>query len=806
MNDKNNSEYLINENEKQNEFIDGKIPILNLEPNEDIIIYFYFNEEAQNIVACFINKITKESNILNLDNFSVEKCRNCNLGLTINNCVFFNNKERIELYCKDCYQGKKSFIDVLCTKEETQYKNELVIDKLKDYLKKNEKLSNDICIQSMKNFIKFSNKVCKLIQFFNLNKIFNKRALFLQKFFDELSFYFNIVDDIQMENLYLFMKNFFIVMTIQNDDNSIIKIIDEHLETIKGFNITKIQSNILEKTFGKRKNRILFFEFLMNATEKKRKVIDNNFIYNIKIEFNDMKNDINNKNISWLKKKLDIMKLKSDIIKFIKSYNYSYNYISSKKVLERKFINEILYLLFKYQSQRFKKVAESIYVINSIQKELNNIKNYLNKFNDSIANKLKSKIENEINKFEQKKSQNLNSKKYKNYSKISNSNISLSKEEKELLNNYLITPFEESYTSIIASEDNSDDISSKKIQVILEFLFFIREKTIDIIHILDDTSAHFFEFLNQNSNERKRIDEDKDNNVINKNDITDDENEEEEDDDDDNGYFDIDELKKEFNFKFSKKYKKDNYKIIDNISVQLKENVEYISALNYIFDSNNYINEQYYEKELEYLYEKITLPKRCEKIMLIQKQPSLENSNWWPLLNNIKSAFYKLDILFKKDPLYSSIIGNFEKILKNKYSNIIPPKEIKFYEEYVDNFIDFKDLYIKKKQVEQNIELIISKNMILSKMKVIKKKYKFIKKELNKYLKSNKENYSKYYEEWKAKNKRFVIENYEIEDIINDLKCLIPEGEQINILGKEKKNFLLILYLFQSNYFLKDYL
>jgi len=245
---------------------------------------------------------------------------------------------------------------------------------------------------------------------------------------------------------------------------------------------------------------------------------------------------------------------------------------------------------------------------------------------------------------------------------------------------------------------------------------------------------------------------------------------------------------------------------MDNISVQPKENIEYISALNYIFDSKNNMNEIDFEKELVYLYKKIILPKRCEKFMSIPKKPILENNVWWPLLNKIKIAFDKLDIIFKKDPLYNLIIEYFEKILKNRNDNVIPSKEIQFYEEYVDNFKDFKDLYIKKKQVEQNIELIVSKNMILSKMKVIKKRYKFIKKELINYLKPNKENYAEYYEEWKTKNKNLVVENYKVEDLINDLKHLIPEGEQIKISGKEKKNFLLILYLFQSNYFLKDYL
>ena len=57
-----------------------------------------------------------------------------------------------------------------------------------------------------------------------------------------------------------------------------------------------------------------------------------------------------------------------------------------------------------------------------------------------------------------------------------------------------------------------------------------------------------------------------------------------------------------------------------------------------------------------------------------------------------------------------------------------------------------------------------------------------------------------YYLEFKKRNKSFVIENYELKDLIKDLK------QFINISGKDKKNFLLILYLFQQDHFLKDYI
>jgi len=49
--------------------------------------------------------------------------------------------------------------------------------------------------------------------------------------------------------------------------------------------------------------------------------------------------------------------------------------------------------------------------------------------------------------------------------------------------------------------NNSKDIHSNKLQVILEFLFFLRDKTIDIINLLNDNSILFFQFLANNAKE-----------------------------------------------------------------------------------------------------------------------------------------------------------------------------------------------------------------------------------------------------------------------------------------------------------------
>jgi len=91
-------------------------------------------------------------------------------------------------------------------------------------------------------------------------------------------------------------------------------------------------------------------------------------------------------------------------------------------------------------------------------------------------------------------------------------------------------------------------------------------------------------------------------------------------------------------------------------------------------------------------------------------------------------------------------------------------------------------------------------------LKIIKEKFKCIEKELKDSLIPIQEKYQKYYGQWKEKNEKQVIENYELKDIIKDIRKLIPEFEKMKIIGKERRNFTLILYMFQSNYFLKDYI
>ena len=100
---------------------------------------------------------------------------------------------------------------------------------------------------------------------------------------------------------------------------------------------------------------------------------------------------------------------------------------------------------------------------------------------------------------------------------------------------------------------NQDGFNSKKLQVILEFLFFIRDKTIDIIHLLNNAALFFFEYLNKFPSDKSELFKKNDDNII-INKIKDDNND---------SYY-IEELEKEFQFNHSSDHENLNKKISNN--------------------------------------------------------------------------------------------------------------------------------------------------------------------------------------------------------------------------------------------------
>ena len=784
----NNGNYeLRSETSRKNGLSTFKIPVLEIPKSEDVFIYLDFDEESKAINCNYINKEEISQKFL-IENYPIEKCKKCQCELTVNNLNFLESNSTIELFCDNCCQNKESISALSLLENKLILNNQLII-KLKSYLNNNNDLTIPFYKKTMDGLISFTNIIIILFELFKSKSAFKIPVKFMENYINNINLYLEIVDNINMKNLYLFFKNFMIVSTIKINKNFLNKFLDHYLNRIDNFNITEIQLFILKKLFNTEGK--IYLILIENNLEKKEKNLE---IKNLELNENLslLRHIYNEKKISWLKEKIKIMELKTNIINFLRDYNDSYNYISSKKVLERKFINEIIFVLFKYHHEKFQKIKGNEYILSSIEKELQNIIRFLGDSSNTKTILLKKKIKEQINYFKEQresKSDELKSNSSKNLSnyKLKNKEISLTKDEKELLKDYLSTTTEDSYTVIYASnKTNPETIDYRKIQVILEFLFFIRDKTISIIHILNKTSTLFFNFLFQYSSTKKFEEIEK--NVINE--ITIQNNNDED-------YYYIDELKNDFDFTFSKDHKTQNKNIFKNLEIEYINDIDCLSALKYIF--SNKINNDYM-KEINYLYNNIVLPERNKQEELIKEKD--KESEYFLFQKKIDTEYNKLEDKFKNDPLFNRIIAYFNDATKK----INKDENIQFYEDHVDNFCSFKRMFNIKKNVKEYIKLIESEELTLKKLELVNEKYMYIQKEIKNYLNPNEENYLFYYEEWKKKNQKFVVENYELKVLFNDLNKLIPKEANIKITNKDKRNFSLILYLFQTGYFLKDYI
>ena len=812
-----------------NGFSGYNIPILKFPKSEDEFVCYILNKDKKYIEIYLINIDSSIKEKYPIESCPVEICENCQDKLTLDNLSFAGNYRTLKLFCRKCCPKDGTIVDLYSTANNNT-ENKKLIEKLKLYLKKNKDTSSPEYENIMSNLIFYTDAICRLM---NLEKLkeqkwkdsFKNYISFLKSYINSLSSYLEIVIKLNMDNLYLFLKNLFIISTINNDKYFLKALLSFYSKKKEYMNVSLIHSGVLEKIIENKDNiptidekaelmsKMAKIELKQNIGELKTDLA------HIKVDFIFMKN-------AELKKKIEIMELKANIVDFLRSYNYSYYYISSKKVLERKFINGILFILFKYNHKRFQKVKEDEFILNSILKELKNIIKFLGYSNNKTKEKLKSKIKDEIKLLENKKEKinpknnTMNNQKSEPEEQPSKeeelseeeededeNKIVLTDKEKALLTDYFISDSDEySYSTIYASKlNNKDRINNEKLQAILEFLFFIRDKTIAIIHLLNETSSLFFEFLNENSlqkniTKKEIIEETKD-------EISDnvDDDDEDDDDDDDDYSFNMEELKKEFKYNFSKKYKKENGKLLKNLSVKPTSQVDCVSAIDYIFSNNPYNN---YKNEINYLFENFVLPNQYKDKIFTHDNQKEKKSYYISFQDNCYIAFNLLSAQFKDDPLYKSFIDYYSDLGKKKEKNKvdIEPQIIKFYENNVENFHHFRDLIIMKAEAENYIKEIESDNETLKKMKYIKEKYKFIKKELKKHFNPNQEIYLDYYEEWKKKNWKFVVKDYELKDLIDDIKYLIPKDEKMTVVGKDKKNFSLILYLFQNDYFLKDFI
>ena len=785
-----------------------KIPILHLPKNDDIIICSMLNKDNQSIDNFFIGKNVQVLEQNKIDNWPKEKCYNCHCDLTICNLSFVDDNKIIKLYCHECCKDKGKKIKLSFSDDYLYLYNKL-INSLESYLDQYKNDSNAFCIKMMNQLISKTKYLFYLHEAFKSEDAFMNYILYSESYIKSLTLYIDIVSEFKMENLYLFLKNLFVISAVKYDEYSLKIIYKYYLKNINCFNIFGITSCFLEKLSENNEDDMFMLKEMVELKREKAISELDREIYYINKDLSSVAVDLEKNEILWLKKKIRINELKEQIIEFLRDYKYSYNYISSKKVLERKFINWIIYILFKYHYKRFEIIEEDDYILNGIMKELEDMIKFLNVLNDSRKQKLIEKLNKELKNLEKrKKSNNWLWKKFsssspyeknkknrtnkgnKNSESNENNEISLNEDDKQILNNYLSSNIDESFKQIKVSKvEDSTSINYDKIQVIVEFLFFIRDKTISIIHLLNEVSTLFFDFLNQNKNSINTLSDknEKDGNIIIENSYKDEKDDEK-----------IDELTKNFNINFSSEYEDKNKELIENISIESKKIINCRLALNYIF-SNNLNNN--YQKEIEYLYKNIILPERAHSQSSNEDLNKQKDSYHSLIQNNIETLYTKISNEFKDDPSYDIIINYFKdsykKLRENKYSPA--PKNLLFYEKNVDNFIKFKEIFIIKQKFYEYLTTIESDKKTLEMMELIKEKYILIKKEIKKYLKPNIENYKQYYEELKAKNPQYIVNNYEVNDLINDLNNLIPVNETMDITIKDKKNFYLILYLFQKN-------
>ena len=98
-----------------------------------------------------------------------------------------------------------------------------------------------------------------------------------------------------------------------------------------------------------------------------------------------MKSQLNDSLINSLIKEIKL--IKENLNNTLYNYYNSFNSISSKKGIERKIINSVIYLIFKNNYDLFEQVKENDKIINNISNDLTKIKNYLKKIVAQIIQK-----------------------------------------------------------------------------------------------------------------------------------------------------------------------------------------------------------------------------------------------------------------------------------------------------------------------------------------------------------------------------------------------------------------------------------
>ena len=228
---------------------DNSNPMIYIPQIEDIFICFHFNQETQSIEILFLNKEKRMSEKYILDNYPNEKCEICESQIIIENCFYNLDEKKIRYYCPNCNKNGLSVLKLMEKKDNSFSKSDELIDKLNSYLENNKSSSSTKFIEEMEKLVKITNSIIFLLKIFESNKEFKTQKMYLQTFKNNFLRYFEIVEKLKMNNLYLFLNNICIISIYNYEKKWLINTVVHIFKNYKNFNVSEIQFSILKDIF-----------------------------------------------------------------------------------------------------------------------------------------------------------------------------------------------------------------------------------------------------------------------------------------------------------------------------------------------------------------------------------------------------------------------------------------------------------------------------------------------------------------------------------------------------------------------------
>lgn len=224
----------------------NNVSLLQIPQVEYALLYFIYNDDKQSIEIIVSNKEKEKSKEYSLDNYPVEVCETCKCELTIGNCYYLEDDNFIKFSCSGCCKDNCSFSKLENTKNnDCQKKKVELLSLLNSYLEKNKLESDKVYIAQMEKLIKITSDLLYTLDLLELKKSFNKQVIYLRNFRNNFLSYFEIIAKLQMNNLYLFLKNIFIISLYNYEKNWLLNYVVNIYKNKACFNIPEIQFYIL---------------------------------------------------------------------------------------------------------------------------------------------------------------------------------------------------------------------------------------------------------------------------------------------------------------------------------------------------------------------------------------------------------------------------------------------------------------------------------------------------------------------------------------------------------------------------------